>query len=787
MEYDIRFMTYEEHNTIDSFMLNENNQIYLNIATKFDESWVSKYGCNNNKWSTESYAGIISSSPNLVLDNIKYSDRPIEFIINSDFNMDTIVSIFLSVFIARNRVLPIYINKLLDFVNKAKSDDYSFNHYNYINLYTVMSAIPYLKDNRVECDHERRIIDIKRGISLIDIFCQRLIALENIIKSDFFDSTLIKYGLGFDKEIDFIKNDVSVFREEIKDEGVAHEKRIRVYSESEKKFVLANVLLYKKKSQSKLVSIWSNIKYFNENNTEYDLTLLIKDRFAGQRTDARIELENRYSVSLNRYEIRVRNKTDFKLYNLGKELELEEVQKERQLFKNQSEFQIWRENHTKNKRFKDSYWSTNRFSWYDGRNNDYMYIDSPTTDSVLSVDEVIGVLEGLANQKMEGFDLRFIIPFSYGINKNNHRKIVRYLKSEFRERNIFPSVDDLSNYYIDEFFGESDDYDTVHYYSGSNLGSLFEDVDVGECGEIIQKGEFQVTVFNNNIGFLILWFKSFNERECSVEDIYEVIKKVSKSGGQLVNSLMSGLAGRVKIRADKVIHYFQAHIRSEIISENLSQQNAIALTNEEKICSDICSSFEHHEFEERTIARYITKKGISNITYYNRYCDDEFLLPQDYFHILLFSYYHRVSLVNYSLLLAQFDRLKKSKRIKKLRQDYLSFVTQNWFSQISTNPQLLNFYKLINITLEISALNMEVSEQLSAIDDYYQNVFKNRIENISIYGFPVVLMSTLATIGFFNTKGMVIDVQITVLSILCIYIIMFLVFYSIQNRETRKL
>ncbi|MFZ5352413.1 MAG: hypothetical protein ACOZCL_06755 [Bacillota bacterium] len=435
MERDIalvyRFMTKEEVENINSFS-RKDNVIYLNMASKFDKNWVSYYGSSSNISSTKSYSGIIAYSPSLILDNISKKVQKIEIVLNSKPSVDYFVALFFIKHLIIYGKLPKYYELFVDYVEKAEMGYMPLVYSTIVTPFAVIKALDKTESARSLTEEACKQLMVEKGIALMEHVNKKLTELNKIVPTDLFNSTVLNDCDLFNEEADLLKKDYRVYYDEVYGQNSICEKTklfLNSINGDGKKQV--DAILFNCIPKSILTHYWARYDVNSPSRKGYVLTLIPEHKYAVNHEGSRKYIQEKILEPMKAETVRVVIQVDPQnglwLKNLGKYLELAEQRKEEKLFESAENINKWRDrSNLMLYRFRDSKWCTSRYSWYDGRFHNYMLVDSPTIDSLLTIEEIKDIVKTHTDVAVKSCRLKFAFPFyfEYSDYKKIHRLFI---------------------------------------------------------------------------------------------------------------------------------------------------------------------------------------------------------------------------------------------------------------------------------------------------------------------------------------------------------------------------
>jgi len=791
--YLFKFMNKNEHDTLSSFDHSIKNRIVLNIASKFDESWVGHYGCSTNESSKKSYSGIIAYSPALILDNIDEDSEKITFLINGQCSMDYIVSILFSIHLIEFGKLPKYYREILNYIEAVEADEIKITDKNIINPFTIIKSLPYLESlKKIKDINDKNEYILKRGLRIIEYIHMRLDKLNNYNTVNLFDKSLIESKCEFQEEISILKKDYELYLIDTKGEnnGIVLKEQLKVYSNEDNKKTFVDTLIFLKPSNSIFCKYWARNDSNSPSGSGYSCILNIENRFNGKRTEERKKMEQELfekNIVLNRYTVSVDPMKGLNIYGLGMYLELFEQMKEEKIFNNDFELiNKWRDRSNGiPTRFRDSKWCINQFPWYDGRVHNFTQVDSSSIDSLLNINEVIFILRNFTEEYIEEVDLSYIYTFNYKYTDFKKIKKLFTACSGIEKSSLI--VD--KHYFLDIIKDYFDDKinDSIEYYSLNirdfkvleniitdelNSNNIMKKFDVEQVKELFDF-ECKIYLFGYGVGFIDLKIKSnkLNFSYIFSKNIENLNKRLLQDFETVMNLLSTNEVSicnnkkiNININNCNVFHWIKIyndrlsiHNKSNVIQKLINEHYNNNLLFEPK-----------HMINRKEYVIGFSKKGTISIVLPDNQENNKLqdcinnIKSNNYkrhFPIYLFVLHQRQALIRFSEMLYYYDKQHKTKEISELRLALLKFVTQSWFSQLTEDEFGMNLYNIWAAELETDKLLAEIDSQVSTLDDYNKNRISNIIEIASIIGFPILALSTVFGMNILQTKGVYIKLE----------------------------
>lgn len=789
--FKFRFMTNDEHDNENSFNNNCKNRIVLNFASKMDNDLVSFYGASTNISSKKSYSGIIAYSPNLILDNIDNSSNSIEFLINGYKKVDYHVAVYFSISLIKLGRLPKYYKELLDYIESCEEEKVIFDSSNKINLFSMISIIEFIPEvETIENKNERLIKIFERGLEIIDYAHKRLEKVSKIIPSDFFDKSIFRENDDF-PEIDRILKDYNDYIEDTTNDKIYQVSFDAIDFNGNLKLVEA--LVFKESKTCLFGAYWSRNDSRAPSGKGYDVIVSPEKLYSGKKSMKRSELEHDLSkknISLNRYRINCNINSGINLKGLGMYLELYEQLKEESAFDfDRSKLEIWRNSGPKNlKRYKESKWSKSQYPWYDGRNHEYSFVDSPTVDSLLTLDEVVELLANYSNEYIEELELRYIFSFTYDYDEKN--ELEENLLDHPRLNLDFLTDD---HYFLDNFntYFRTKNSISLKSFSLNTLNfKSFKDLLADEINSNLRTSsvehklideyfEFSSSIysFSYGVGFIEVGFKSVKPLPFTVlytSNIENINRKLYNPKNEVISSFI--IDNRIFSKSKSIDclncnSYHQITPYEPILNSNIKSRIIDRTTNyynEKSIKEYVRTSSINKDYSIG-----ITQKGTSIIKreISNKIDVDE---KENIFHLRLYLIYifvlhQRQALLRFSERLYFYDREDNKKEIRQLRVFLLKFITQSWFSQITEDNLGMHLYNQWSETLETEKLLEEMYSQTTALDEFNRNSITNIIEKVSFIGLPIVALSTIFGMNLLETKGIYLRLEYVIILIISLF------------------
>ncbi len=488
------------------------------------------------------------------------------------------------------------------------------------------------------------------------------------------------------------------------------------------------------------------------------------------------KLAEEHHLQLSRAIISVKPDSGITLKGLGDALEKAEQEAQARQFPDN--FDAWRSsnNPTPGYDIEDP--------WYDGAAHNYTIIDAPARGSLLSLDEIRAVTLKAFHPEVEQVYTRLIIPFQF---KNEQYSIIcKNIESCNSCSNNASAMneEDKSDYflpYIRKYiFGNranvpNNNEPERYYCRWFHIDTIDTD---DECSKYIKVLNVNLVIFRYGIGFIIIDTRPVDAQKVrlfkQLLSYNRVLRNKSKDffdqylpasiNAQVCRDPVSYLQVFAAINSrtlpkkeiPKMIYklcsvgrwkdaYHNSDFVNDILKDLILDLNENAIYGFGKAASGFLHiSDPNHDLNIEAM--------MSEFTNSTKIHDNETLRSIQkfwtvHFMILLLALQQRKALMKMASDLALFSENRIHKRkIPGLRQNFLEFMTQGWFSQISESQIEMEIFHRWQKTFNINELHEEVTDQLQSVDEYSQASLSHTLNTVSLFVFPVMFLSAVLTV-----------------------------------------
>lgn len=460
------------------------------------------------------------------------------------------------------------------------------------------------------------------------------------------------------------------------------------------------------------------------------------------------------------------------------------------------------------KRFEEE-WCTNSDPWYDGRYNNFSIVDSPSCNSLLSIQEIYETMLNALSEELSHLDLYTILPFTIdrGNHKKNHNTYKAYTKwlevvknSGFKiDPSIITESDKLYKYINQFICMKSSDLKAErvsHFIPEVPKLTLFWDknhVETARIGKAAVKPDYnhpsfdlnlQCIAFRYGIGFILIKYRNVSPTASpiSVEELMELNHKLlngtlhTEKGDQKISDIVMDAIIQVnsanEILLRDVFQFYQPITFNGLKFTDRSMKYTSCelgykLSNGYSLTDPYNSNcYKEQQYEDTNLSIegigdiYISKNGCTYIASENNHPKSEEAIDSFFrehrdidllIYILVLQ--QRYALLNYSEKLAEYTNehnILDKIAITRLRESFLDFTTQGWFGQVSGFEYLQTLFKRTKEVMEVDNLYEEVDQQIEMIDEYNHAQFNQLVQNISFMGIFLAITNLLGGSNLFD-------------------------------------
>lgn len=787
------------------------NTVILDVGNLLTEGVIDhhhlKNGIEVDNTIYKSTTGILSVYPSLVK-NICEHCSEVTIVLHQQPDFDCFASAYLVQEILLTGTLPDNSKEIVEYSELIDSGKLKISPANIVTPYTISLVIGDTAEAKLANNFEYqqyhkneqwfnmyRMKDtavMKRGLELIDYLFERLKLLSDTEKS--VSSFVILGGdHPFSEEEEIIKADFQKYEADLAN-GICEKHKIRLPQiDDHTTLIEVDGLVWNSVPSCSLHKLWARSDQNSPSGTGYIFTFIPAENkktipktleLFNEDTQDKIKETRRVIISVDPY-------SKVTLKNLGKSLELEELEAEEKIFGDEKG--KWRSR--SKKRYKHEEWCNNMDPWYDGSSHDYTIVDAPGVGSLLTRKQIKKVTLNYTEPKLIKNFSRVVHPFTFDYSKFKTicKKTAGLENTEcIHESNQSSRRNEYFRPYIKKYlFGIDEDksYSELSDYCREFRLNLNIDVHnlcipadqqhiFTNARYSVNVKEVKLVIFKYGVGFLILdneLQRNKNNSEIFLEEFIEMNKlvcekkyikhalqleyaEVFKNSGLDLNTCEKGIIF-TNVLLDPATYYESA--KEEIIyklSSNTLWKEPFDLKN-----SNMINSANMFYYLNEYIGYGFTKNGSSQLiinqdtekmtenekeAYVSQLKTLEDINKTVDFDSFLLVLHQRYCLMDFSKKLSKFGSNGDFKSISKLRTIILEFIIQGWYSQITNDEIGMDKYKRWLHIFETEKLHDEVLDQVSMIDDHNKAKNSSSLEKVSYFFFPLIMLNAFIGIGF---------------------------------------
>lgn len=749
--------------------------------------------------------GLVAMHKNYILDNISDDAKEVTIVVHENPDFDCFASAYLVKYLIENRdnpELPLHYEKIIEYAEKVDTGQMKLVGDNYKTPFAIACAIGEDREFHNSAEKHNYIMD--KGLELIKYMIGKLEKERHI---SLYESGFIYENSYFKEELEFLKHDKEKYKEDIKNSSTFQIKLQKCNDENS--LVKVDAIAFNRIPQCILHKYWARSDFNSPSKKGYILTIIpseptkIEDR--KNLSDNDIKEYNKIfkskNIELTSTIISVQPYSNVCIKKLGKNLELAELKKENKVFENDDLIKKWRRRGIEKEYRYSEEWCINGDPWYDGRGHEYTIVDSPHTNSLLTIDEIINIVIDSTKPVVEKSKFRFIFPFYYKNGKFDKLTDV-LVKSVFYEKIILNRNNYERNFFSTERMNYFIPYVQEYLYSNDCIESknkasahfkikreayikLDKDYKFNGISQNKDEGNYKVmtpyiSLFRYGVGFIIfdIDINAVEEKDLLFKNVLTlnetICEEYKKIGYYFLENLKTRKIFKSKdliLEFDKGIIYEALIIKASTFYESERKEMTYKLCNILKvddnyfdcpyihrITGNMILSFGEHAsygFSKNGQVLLLTNNGKD----YRVKREIKKLYGEDFFgihfDIFLLALQQRLTLLRFSNELIVCEKKDYKKGISSLRANLIDCITQGWFSQITNNELGMELYKAFNRNFENEILYEEVSEQVKALDEYNESKFTKKMNVVSAVFFPILTISAMFEMGIIKINPLI--------------------------------
>ena len=791
------------------------NRIFLDVGNSLDyeEGIIDNHQFDSTKYekagkfsSIASYCYHNENKIKKYLEKIESND--IEVVVHKDPDIDCFLSAYIIGKYLKAESLPSDINILIECVEEIDAGRLEFKNSKPINPCFIVYAIgEVVKEEIKKFNKENASNGIElsnyderamtKGVQLIETILKELESLP-ANKKTLDNIDLAKKTDSFKRELDLLSNDYESYINDYNDPEICEIGKIKLplKNSCDNEIREVDALFWNRIPRCKLHKYWARQDKQAPLGEGYVFTFIpsATNVDAGENENDSINKEKFKGVKINKVIISVNPNSDVCLKGLGESLEKAERESERKYFNEKND--IWR-SRTKS-RFPEE-WCDNEDPWYDGRNFDYTIVDAPKVGSLLSLKEIRHIVNNFSVPIVGEYLTRLIIPFE--IDQKCYKNLCSELLKRGKQKKESSKVEDYFNTYIKTYLFEN--YSPKNHKDNCNHYSIKHNIltnsnmltDEYSNSLSISNEDINFIIFKYGIGFIYFDIQISKEKGClHFDDILHVNYRLNDTENQKCifdKVFTKDESNKYDMKKKKLMIYSGVSIKSNILYEEKHKEMIYKLMNfvnwqgadhnsrymEYLTSSDIIRANEniYYGFNKNGGTMLIIDDNFQCAG--NKSCREcnvtDLSLKQKCinkknneaihkyfgeidFYIFILALQQKLTLLEFSNKLAEYDKKRNKKNIEKLRSLLLNFTTQGWFTEITEDKIGTEFYKKWTEVFENKELYNEVYEQLSSVDDYYKSRLSSKYTSISTIAFPMIFIGSVGSIfstGYIKNSG----------------------------------
>lgn len=671
-------------------------------------------------------------------------------------DMDSWLAVYLAIYFHQNNSLPKRYEFLTSFANAYDNGKLNYSLSGSNEVIGLINMLQYMTIS----DDDLHFAILCRGLKLVELLFESInkvpdLSDDETISWEQIDLTEIKRY--FSNEFNALKTDYDVYKSELENSDIIEVKKVNVLNQVTGEIEAVNGMIWNNVPACRLHKHWARCEM------SYDGEIVAT--FIPMNCD----LSDIGGVSPTRVIISVDPNSPYSLAGLAEQLDAIECRKEKFLFSEKLE--LVRANSGKPVRFIEG-WCNSDDPWYDGRSHNYTIVDTPRRGSILSQNEIESAFLRYLDNKIHHGIVRHVFSF-------NFRKSAQAIDFKGFAQGLlqFKPLD------IGKAFGAHGCTEELYshinnYFMNSSNESIraFELLDdeflkqmkaeyrkvqeaVGMDHTVVVAVEkTSLLIFKYGIGYIINevkvqdsegWipgedyirfdealthhyqaFTGICEKRFRIMDDYRVRFNYVYS---LHNLMLSGFGSTLKSKAELIdtlinrrTHVSNAAYEGPRLQTIVSKIEAV----DKEIFHDSGKNGYALLWEKGNEGE-VTENGIES-------------LFEMQFMVFLFAVHQRDCLLNFSQRLANFASSRKGiSALSQLQHEFMDFMTQGWFSEISVNSSIDGIYKKWSRALSTSSLYDEVNAQLKSFNEYIHSLRGKKISFLGSLLIPLTMVTTL--------------------------------------------
>ncbi len=728
------------------------NRFFIDVGNSTEKGIIDHHMFTNKDYSIDSSSELLINNPESIFENLDATSNHIEIICHQSPDFDCFATVYLLQNLLCHGDFPLNYRTLVEYVNLIDSGSLNISKSHIYSPYAVSCVLDDIVRSHptINSSEDYNQILMQKGLLLIEKTMENL-ARRNIARpqvSHIHNNTIIRDQDDFLEAFKLLDSDYNKYLKDKDTICFADKILLPDIDNNQVEFKEIDGLFWRQIPSCKLNKHWARTDESSPSGSGYVFTFIPKECKMATLPDGSDVLTNRVIIS-------VTPGKGVCLEGLAQVLENAELDKEEELIISRGlNINDWRTRSYV--RFKNEAWCTNADPWYDGRNFGSTIVDSPGNRlSLLSIEEILELTKNFTVPQLNQSLSRYVLPFSFDYQE--YYKLHKKLNKLF-DRFIEKKDDNCFLSYINEYLFDTGNDSPCAYYrlSDDQLANFITEL---QKGSAIYSAEYRyqiksgdVCIFKYGMGVLIFDFEllppvnidnvlNLNERVCSDKDNFiNIFKKVFDINRLQSLASSDGLIYGFASMRPNLIHYKRLKESTLKLSNNLLWNHPYSFSHLEQRLVLELTPFSHYSF---------SKNGGSFIAYdietnSKQFEDLKHKFFNGDFYIFLLALHQRYCLLSMASQLSRHtNEVAGPKRVRKLRENFLEFVTRSWFSQITTDELGTEKYKRWQDVFDNNALYDEIHDQLSSYDNFNMTNLTRDMEIVSAVFFPLMLFGVL--------------------------------------------
>ncbi|HYE82325.1 MAG TPA: hypothetical protein VEG39_09185 [Clostridia bacterium] len=769
-----------------------------------------------------STTGMVSMCPRYIYEHLSKEVDEYNIVVHFSPDFDCMAAAYLTQYYINNGKMPVYYELLVDYAEELDSGrlyiNKGFLREPFIAVYafpeTVCQSLSDKNNSEDEAVEYGKLSGVgkkqeagellntcimKRGVSYVEYLMNQLEKLPEHCRN-FHNPSLLREDNPFKAEFEYAQRDYQIYVKERDNKDICKKYKLRLPQNDSTVLSAEKIdaLFWYSIPECKLHRYWAKQDMEAPGGQGFTMTFIPK---YGRQLRG---------VDLTRVIISVDPGKSYTLKGMGRILELAELKKEKHM--NLPETLVRKEG--KRKGYEHEPWCFNEDPWYDGKNHGYTIVETPNRKSVLTINEIAGLVLKCFVPEIMNAEVSVIVPFWYDIEHTSFEKfneaiqrsgkfaINNKLLSQERINSFFPYI---QKYYFGRYESTSDKLDNKlrsHHYE------LKDSVEIEyrqQVDTVAMGVEVELSFYQYGVGYICITLKNDEINKCGMDRFDEFLAFQHDIHEYIYGSRIIGMVKEIinsRIDVFKPVTYSAVRISDSIYTRADKQEMAFKLCNvmdwdDYYSCDDHRDRKTSIEISDYAVCSFSQKGGGLILSDSNRFGEDVSELSNkiwDRFRtmdldIFLLAYHQRLSLTRFSDKLADYSRDKKrgkngffyfggdcKKKIRSLRSHFVDFSMQGYFSQITRDQVGTRIFECWNEVLQNKQLYEEVDKQLETMDEYNKAQVSRLIELFTLLGMPLAFLTSFATVSIVEVSGtMEISWQLFLLALTGIYAVIILI------------